>query len=86
MRFSDIQIDFWNTSHCTNRITASFQGCFCRRMFLGSHSFPYQSLLLSTFMVNDTTVLNDTMQVATYVGTISLKLCGRISIPTCVCA
>ena len=29
------------------------QGWFCRHMFLGSHTFPYQSLLLSTTVLND---------------------------------
>ena len=50
---------FWNTSHCTNRLMASFLNTamiFTYKVifagaFLGSHSF-YQSLLLSTTVLN----------------------------------
>ena len=51
--FSVIQINFQNTSHYTNRLTANFM-----RLFLWAHVFRkpkffYQSLLLNTTILND---------------------------------
>ena len=51
-------MDFRTTSHCTNRLTASFSNDdYCKvgfaGVFLGSHTFPYKSLLLSTTVLND---------------------------------
>ena len=56
-------IDIWLVFQVVLIVSLLFHGAF-----LGSHSFPYQSLLLSTTILNDVAAMHDIVQYVLYHG------------------